>query len=147
VRGEMRLASDCWTRHRLKHLSWRSRWIMMNYPVHIWTENSSFMRNLTVPFCLVLLTDHKMLHCYALNAVCLCLVVGQLLYPSCRFFSATVCASKFPTLVGQFTQQPSWTILLWQIEIFNQNRKFLRNFYGFVYFLMLFRSWQFPKVK
>ena len=27
-------------------------------------------------------------------------------------------ASKFPTLVGKFTQQPSCTIPLWQIEIF-----------------------------
>ena len=28
----------------------------------------------------------------------------------------TVDVSKFPTLVGQFTQQPSCTIVLWQIE-------------------------------
>jgi len=34
-------------------------------------------------------------------------------------------ASEFPTLVGKFTQQPLCTILLWQIEIFNQNRIFL----------------------
>ena len=40
----------------------------------------------------------------------------------------TLDASKFPTLVGQFNQQPSCTLLLWQIDIFNQNRKFLRNF-------------------
>ena len=45
-------------------------------------------------------------------------------------------------LVGQFTQQPSCTILLWQIEIFNQNRKFLRNFHDLVYFLLIFRSWR-----
>jgi len=44
----------------------------------------------------------------------------------------TVDASKFPTLVRQFTQQPSCTILLWQIEIFIQNHMFLWNFHDFV---------------
>jgi len=33
----------------------------------------------------------------------------------------TVYASKFPTLVGQFTQQSPCSILHWQIEIFNLN--------------------------
>ena len=44
--------------------------IMVNYPVHTWTENDSFTRNLTisyvrnvtswsVPFWLVLLTEHE----------------------------------------------------------------------------------------
>jgi len=75
-----------------------------------------------MPFWLVLLTEHKLLHCYAPNAGYRCLVAGQL-YQSCRFSSATVDASKFPTLVGQFTQQPLCTLLLRQIEIINQNRK------------------------
>ena len=44
----------------------------------------------------------------------------------------TVYASKFPAFVGQFTRQHLCTILLWQMEIFNQNRKFLRNFHDFV---------------
>ena len=44
----------------------------------------------------------------------------------------TVDASNFQTLVGQFTQEPSCTILLWQIEIFNQNHIFLWNFHDFV---------------
>ena len=41
------------------------------------------------PFWLVLLTEHKALHCYiyAPNAVYRCLVAGQL-YPSCGFSSA-----------------------------------------------------------
>ena len=77
-----------------------------------------------MPYWLVLLTEHKVLHCYATNVVYRCLVVGQL-YPSCAFSSADVDASKFPTLVGQFTLQPSCTILLLQIEIFNQNHIFL----------------------
>ena len=37
--------------------------ITVNYPVHTWTENGSFMRNLAswlMPFWLVLLTEHKL---------------------------------------------------------------------------------------
>jgi len=64
--------------------------ITVNYPVHTWTENGSFTRNFmswSMPFWLVHLTEHKVLHCYVLNAVYDCLVAGQL-YPSCRFSSA-----------------------------------------------------------
>jgi len=50
----------------------------------------------------------------------------------------TVDASKFPTSVGQFTQQPSCTTLHWQIEIFNQNRIFLWNFHDFIIFFYLY---------
>jgi len=53
-------------------------------------------------FWLVLLTEHKVLHCYLTNAVYHCLVAGQL-YPSSSL-QQTVDASKFPTLVGQFNQ-------------------------------------------
>ena len=128
--------------------------ITLNYfSVDTWTENGSFMQNLTswpTPFWLVLLIEHKVFHCYATNAVYRCLVAGQL-YPSCGFWAAslqlTIDASKFPTVVGQFTQQPSCTILLWRVEIFNQNHIFLWNFYDFVYFFLIFGSWQFPKVK
>jgi len=75
-------------RHHLKHVSWRSRRII--FFVYTWTENGSFMRNLTswpMPFWLVLLVEHKVLHCYATNAVYRCLVAGHL-YPSCGFCSA-----------------------------------------------------------
>ena len=55
-----------------------------------------------MPFWLVLLIEHKVLHCYVINAVYRCLVAGQ-----CTHLVAsvqqTVDASKFPTLVGQFT--------------------------------------------
>ena len=61
-------------------------------------------------FWLVLLTEHKVLHCYTPNAVYYCLVAGQL-YPSCRYLQQTVDASKFSTLVGQFTQESLCTIL------------------------------------
>ena len=86
------------------------------------------MQNLTsrpMPFWLVLLTEHKVFHCYTRrtqsNAAwkrdnCTRLVAS---------LQQTVDASKFPTLVGQFPQQPSCTILLSQIEIFNQNHIFL----------------------
>jgi len=59
-----------------------------------------------MPFRLVLLTEHKVFHCYTTNAVYRCLDAGQ-----CTRLVAslqqTVDASKFPTLVGQFPQQPS----------------------------------------
>ena len=63
VTRDIRLASDnSWARHQLKHVSWRSRWIC--FSVYTWTENGSFMRNLTswrtcMPFWLVLLIEHK----------------------------------------------------------------------------------------
>ena len=97
VRWEIWLASDnSWARHRLKHVSWRSRWII--FFVYTWIENSSFMWNLTMwpmPFWLVLLTEDKVLHCYVPNTVYRCLVAGQL-YPSfglsladCRCFQVS----------------------------------------------------------
>ena len=88
VRREIRLASDnSWARHCLKHVSWRLRWIIFLCTLYTWTENGSFMRNLTswpMPFWLVLLIEHNVLHCYATNAVYCCLVSGQL-YQSCGF--------------------------------------------------------------
>jgi len=120
VRREMRLAADNnWTRHHLKHFTFELE-VTVNYLVHTWTENGSFMRNLTswsVPFWLVLLTEHEVLHCYMRsNTICRCLVAVQL-YRLVDSLQRTVDASKFLTLVGQFTQQPSCTIglLLWQI--------------------------------
>ena len=65
--------------------------ITVNWSVHTWTENCSFMPNLTswsVPFWLVLLTEHKVFHCFALNVVCCCLGIAGQLYPSCGFSSA-----------------------------------------------------------
>jgi len=55
--------------------------ITVNYPVHTGTEDGSSMWNLTswsVPHWLVLLTEHKVLHCYATNVVWRCMVAGQL---------------------------------------------------------------------
>jgi len=59
----------------------------VNYPVHTWTENGSFMQHLSswsVPFWLVIVTEHEVPHCYALNVVYCWVVAGQL-YPSCGF--------------------------------------------------------------
>ena len=102
VRREIRLPSDMSTTSfeacELK--------ITVNYfPVYTWIENGCFMQNLTsspVLFRLVLLTEHKVLHCYTTNAVYRCLEVGQL-YPSCGFSSADCrCfqVSKFQPLLG-----------------------------------------------
>ena len=65
-----------------------------------------------MPFWPVLLAEHKVLHCYATNAVCRCLEAGQKYTRLVASLQQTVDASKFPTLVGQFAQQPSCTILL-----------------------------------
>jgi len=67
-------------------------------------------------FSLVLLTEHKILHRSAPNAVCRCLVEG-----SCTrrmdSLQQTIDTSKFPTLVGKCIQQLSCTIPLRQIKI------------------------------
>ena len=62
-------------------------------------------------------TEHKVLHCYELNAVYRCLVAGQLVPRLADSLQHTVDASQFPTLVGQFTECSPCTILLCQIEI------------------------------
>ena len=94
--------------------------ITVHYPVHTWTETGSFMRNLTswpVPFWLVLLTEHEVLSTAARR---MRYTAAWLPDNNCTRLAdslrQTVGASKFPTLVGQFTQQPlCTTILLWQI--------------------------------
>jgi len=110
--------------------------ITVNYPVHTWTENDSFMRNLTswsVPFWLVLLTEHKVIDCYALNAVCRCLVAGQL-YPSWGFSSADCLCFQVSDFCRAIHSTAFVYLLLWQREIFNRNRKFLQNFHDFILF-------------
>ena len=77
-----------------------------------------------MPFWLVLLTEHNSLLCDKCGLP-RCLEAGQLCTRLVASLQQTVDASKFPTLVGQFAQQPSYTILLWQIEVFNQNHIFL----------------------
>jgi len=89
VRWETWLASDdSWARRRLKHLSWRSRWIILftlEWRMAVSCEISRADRFL---FGLSSWHEHiRVLHCYATNVVCRCLVTGQL-NPSCGFSSA-----------------------------------------------------------
>jgi len=69
----------------------------VNYLVQTWTENASFVRNLTswsVPFWLVLLTEHKVLYRSAPNAVCCCRVEGHYCTRHADSFQQTTDASK-----------------------------------------------------
>ena len=117
VRREMRLASDNnWTRRRLKHLSWRSPWIIL----------CTFERRMAVS-CEISRVDRCLfglsswLSMRSFNATCWTWSAAAWLPDNCTRLAdslqQTVSASKFPILVGQFTQQPSCTILLWQIDV------------------------------
>ena len=117
-------------RRRLQHLSWRSRWIIL----------CTLEQRMTVS-CEISRADRRLfglsswLSMRSSTARRLTRSAAASL-PDCTRLAdslqQTVDASKFPTLVGQFTQQSSCTILLWQIEILNHNRKFLRNFHDCV---------------
>jgi len=76
----------------------------------------------------------QVLHCYAPNAVYRCVVAN--LPDNCTrledSLKQTVGAFKFSTLLGKFVEQPSCTIPLWQIDIYNQNPIFLWNFHDFI---------------
>jgi len=83
--------------------------VTVNYPTHTWTENRSFMRNLTswsVPFWLVHLTD-----CYATNAVYTAACLPDNCIRLVDSFKQTVDASNFPTIVRKFTQRLLCTVL------------------------------------
>jgi len=148
-RWDMRLASDnSWARRRLKHiLSWRSRWIIL----------CTLKRRMAVS-CEISRADRCFLACppdWAQGPPLLRDVERGLPLPVCRNYCTrlvdslkqTVDASSSPT-VGKFTQRPSCTISFWQIEILSQNLIFLWNFHDSVYFFLhIFRSRQFPKVK
>jgi len=142
VRRAMWLASDnSWTRRRLKHLSWRSWWIILctlEWGMPVSCEISP------ADWCLFGLTSWQ--H-YVSNAVCHCLVAGQL-YQSCGFSSADrrrFQHSMFPTIVDKFTQQPSalYPFDRFIIKIAASCEMFMILFN----FFLIFRSPQFPKVK
>ena len=74
----MQVASDnSWARHRLKHLSWRSQWII---PLHTWTRECQLHAKSHEPIAVlwfVLLTSqcsHRYVPCAMPDVVCLCLV-------------------------------------------------------------------------
>jgi len=122
--------------------------IAVNYPIHTWVKTASFTWNLTswsVPFWLVFLTEHKVLHCYAPNMVYHCLVAGQL-YPFWRFFFSrlSMLPSFQPLLRNSLNSlRAPHPFDRW---IFDQNCIFVWNFHDFVWFLVIFRSRQFSKV-
>ena len=118
LRQEMWLASDnSWAWHRLKHLRWRTLWIIL------------CKRGREMPVsCKISWADRSFLAYHpgwAQGPPLLCnkCSTAAWLPDNCTsladFLQQTVDASKFPTIVGQFTQQPSCATLLWQIEIFN----------------------------
>jgi len=93
----------------LKHLSWRSRWIILcrlerRMPV------SRALTGWAVRFGLSFwLNSQGPPHSQCCRVVSCCLVAGQCL--SCGFSSVDYRCLQFPTLVKKFTQQPSCTLL------------------------------------
>jgi len=119
VRWKMQLASDnSWVRRSLKHLSWKSRWIILCtleqrlavscvisqadrclFGLSSWLSTRSSTATHRTRSTTAWLPDN---------------IVPILWILFCRL-------SMFPTVVTKFTQQPSCTILLWQIVIFKRN--------------------------
>jgi len=139
----MRLASDnSWARHHLKQLSWRSQWIILCTLEQRMVVSCEISRDDQWLFGLSSSLSTR--SSTAMNRTRSTAAWLPDSVPVLRFLFSRL--SMLPSF-GQFTQQPSCTVLLWQTEIFYQNRKFLLNFHDFVQFLLIFGSWQFPKVK
>ena len=98
--------------------------ITVNYPVLAWTENSSFMRNLTswsLPFTQIvtwLSTRSSTAMRRARSTAAWLPDNGTRLVDSVK---QTVDVSNFPTIVRKFTQRLSCPIRFWQIKTLNQN--------------------------
>jgi len=113
----MRLAShNSWAQRRLKHLKWRSQWIHCDLTFEQKMEVSREISRANR--CLFGLSSW--LSTRSSTATRRMRSTASWLRDNCTRLSDslqhTVDVSKFPTLVGQFTQQPSCTIVLWQIE-------------------------------
>ena len=113
----MRLAADySSTWRRSKHLSWRSRWIILCTLERRMTVSRAITRADQCLFGLSswLSTRSSTATRWMQSAV-------AWLQDNCTrladSYSADYRCFKFPTLVGQFTPHPSSTILLWQIKI------------------------------
>jgi len=145
VRWEMRLASDkYWARRRLRHLSWRSRWIILckleqriavSCGIHL-TEHKVLTRS-------SLLRDERSLPLPGCRTIVLVLwMLLRTVYSDTTQLNSTsswveLCRAingplsrlsmlpTFPTIVRKFTRRHSCTIPFWQIEILNQNLIFL----------------------
>jgi len=99
-----------------------------------------FMRNIasgSVPFWLVLLTEHEVVHCYSTNARCL--VAGQL-YPFCPFSSTDFQVSNLSQAIHStaFVHH----IPLWQIGL--EIKKKIRIASSCEIFMILFFYWYRP---
>jgi len=146
VRWDMRLASDnSWARRRLKHLSWRLRWIILctleqrtavlceisradwcHFGLSSWLSTRSSTSTRRTRSTAAWLPDN-----------CTRLVDS---------LQQTADASSFPT-VGKFTQRPSCTITFWQIDFKSESHLPVKFSWFCLIFLHIFRSRQFPKVK
>jgi len=118
----MQLASDnSWAWRRLKHVSWRSRWIILCTLERRMAVSCKISGADQCLFGLsLLLTEHEVPHCYALNAAYRCVVAEQL-YPSCVFSLADCrCFQVFSP-----SQEIHSTALVHHaaltMDIFNQN--------------------------
>jgi len=124
VRWEMRLASDnSWARRRLKHLSWRSQWIILctlEQRIAVSCEISRADRCFFGLSTWLSTRSSTAMRWTWFTAACLPDNYIRLV----DSLKQTVDASNFPTIVRKFTQRPSCTILS-QIEILNQNLIFL----------------------
>jgi len=117
VRRVIRLASDNrWAWHHLKHVRWRSRWIIvciLEWKMGVSCEISRADR------CLFGLSSWLSTRS---STVMRRTRSAAALFPHnycthlANSLQQTVDASKFPTLVGQFTQRSPCTTLLWQID-------------------------------
>ena len=130
VRREIWLASNnSWTRRRLKRLSWRSRLIMrtlerrMAVSCEI-SQSDQCLFDLSSGLRTRFSTASRRTSSPAAWLPDNCTSLAE-------FLQQTIDASKFPTLVGKFTQQPSCTIPLWQIEILKSESHFPVKFSWF----------------
>ena len=87
VRRDMWLASDnSWERHRLKHLSWRSLWIILYTLEQRIAVSCEISHADWCLFWLVHLTEHKVLHRYAPEMWSTAAsMLDNNFYPSCAF--------------------------------------------------------------
>jgi len=126
VRWDMRLASDnSWARRRLKHLIWRSRWIIL----------CTFEQRIAVS-CKISRADRRLFGLSTWLSTRSLRDEYGLLLRGCRTIVSVLWIllsrlSMLPIIVRKFIARPPCTISFWQIEILNQNLIFLWNFHDF----------------
>jgi len=144
----MRLASDngrarrCW-----KHLSWRSRWIILCTLEQRTAVSCEISRADRYLFAwLVQLIEHKVLHCYVTNVVYRCLVVRQ--YPSCGFSSADCRCFQLSNHCQEIHLMSfAHHTVLTDRDFKSESHLPVKFSWFCLIFLQIFRSRQFPNVK